>query len=127
MKWVPYTAVAAGTAILISSAITFATDGDEPAVSVALYLGGIALAIAAAIGFGLSRDGGRGRRALVAVGGTVLVVAWVMGLGDLLTPLVEVFSKKAYYGDEIPGDVLALVLLALGARAGMTSREPLPA
>jgi hypothetical protein len=124
MKWVPYVSVAAGAALLISSAITFATDGGEPAVSVALYLGGAALGVAAAIGFGLSRRSGR---AVVAVLAPVLVIAWLMAIGDQLTPLVEVFTKKEYVGDEVPLVLLGLVLLGLGARAGRSSREALVA
>jgi hypothetical protein len=124
MKWVPYVSVVAGAAFLISSAIVFATDGDEPPVSVALYFGGIALAAAAGIGFGLTRR--RGRRALVAVGSVVLVVAWVMGIGDLLTPFFELFSDKEYAGDEGPSVLIGLLLLVLGARAGWSS-EPVPA
>ena len=121
MKWVPYVAVAAGAALLISSVITFATEGDEPVVSVALFFAGWLLALVACVGFGLSRR--PGRRALVAVGTSVLVVLWIMGIGDLLTPLVEVFSKKEYVGDEVPLVILALVLLGLGARAGRGTRE----
>lgn len=125
MKWVPYAAVAAGAAHLISSAMVFATDGDEPAVSVALFFVGNALALAAAIGFGLSRR--RGRRALTAIGLSVLVVAWVMGIGDLLTPVFEAFSDKDYVSDEGPLVLMGLVLLGLGAWAGRSRREPLPA
>jgi hypothetical protein len=125
MKWVPYAAVVSGASFLLSSVIVFATDGDEPPVSVALYFAGIALAIATGVGFGLTRR--RGRRALVAVGSAVLVVAWVMGLGDLLTPVFELFSDKEYVGDEGPSVVIGALLLGLGARAGARSAEPLPA
>lgn len=121
MKWVPYASVAAGASLLISSAMAFATEGEEPTVSVLLYFAGVALAVAAAIGFGLGR---RSARAVVTVAAPLLVVAWVMGIGDLLTPLIEVFSKKEYVGDEVPIDLLALVLLGAGARAGRDSREP---
>ena len=121
MKWFPYTCVAAGACQLISSSIVFATDGDEPGVSVALYFLGVALAIAVAIGFGMSRR--PGRRALVAVAGSLLVVAWIMALGDQLTPVFEVFSKKEYVGNEGPLVLMGLVLIGLGARAGRSS-EP---
>ncbi|HUR13481.1 MAG TPA: hypothetical protein VM097_03190 [Mycobacteriales bacterium] len=125
MKWVPYLSVTAGASLLISSSITFATEGDEPAVAVALYLLGVALAVAAAVGFGLTRQSGR---AVVAVIAPLLVVAWVMGIGDLLTPVFELFSKKEYVGDEGPILLLGLVLLGLGARAGMSrDAEPLAA
>jgi hypothetical protein len=126
MKWVPYVSVAAGASFLLSSVIVFVTDGDEPAVAVALYFAGIALAVAAGIGFGVGRR--RGRRAVVAVASAVLVVAWVMGIGDLLTPFFELFSDKEYAGDEGPSVLIGIVLLALGARAGMSREgEPVPA
>jgi hypothetical protein len=50
-----------------------------------------------------------------------------MAIGDQLTPLVEVFTKKEYVGDEVPLVLLGLVLLGLGARAGRSSREALVA
>jgi predicted transporter len=124
MKWVPYASVVAGACQLVSSSIVFATDGDEPGVSVALYFLGVALAIAVAIGFGMSRR--PGRRALVAVAGSLLVVARIMALGDQLTPVFEVFSKKEYVGNEGPLVLMGLVLIGLGARAGRSS-EPVPA
>jgi hypothetical protein len=125
MKWVPYVTVVSGSAFLISSAMVFATDGDEPPVSVGLYFGAIALALAAAIGFGLTRR--RGLRAVTGSGLAVLLVAWLMGVGDLLTPVFERISDKPYAGDEGPLVLLGLVLLGLGALAGRSSREPLPA
>jgi hypothetical protein len=113
---VPYASVAAGAANLISSSMVFAADGDESAVAVGLFFAGWALAIAAGVGYGLSRR--PGRRALVAVGAPLLVTAWIMAIGDLLTPLFKAFSEKEYVNDEGPLIILAVVLLVLGARAG---------
>lgn len=122
MKWVPYVTVAAGATLLVGSGIVFSRQEDGGAVPVALYFVGLALALAAAIGFGLRQR--RGRRALAAVGASLLLVAWVMALGDQMTPLFEVFSDEAYVSDEGPIAVLGLALLAMGAFAGRGSREP---
>ena len=125
MKWVPYAAVAAGATLLLGSAITYSRHEDGGAVPIALYFAGLALALVAAIGFGLRQR--RGRRALVAVGASLLLVVWVMGLGDQLTPLFEIFSDEQYVSDEGPITILGFVLLAVGALAGRNSREPVPA
>ena len=116
MKWVPYTTVAAGAALVLMSAVVFASQSDGPDWAVIPYLLGLALAVTAAIGYGVSRR--RGRRAVTAVGLAVLVVAWAMGLGDLLTPVFEVFSKEEYVGDQGPIALMGVVLLALGALGG---------
>ena len=125
MKWVPYVAVAAGATLLLKVGILFSNPQDDGPIPPVLYLVGLLLALAAAIGFGLRQR--RGRRALVAVGASLLLVMWVIGLGDLLTPVFEVFSDDPTYGDEGPIGVLGLVLLAIGALAGRGDREPVPA
>ena len=54
-----------------------------------------------------------------ATGAVVLayatVVAYLMGLGDLLKPLVEPFTDTQYVIDEAMVAFLGVVLLALGA------------
>lgn len=90
-----------------------ATDGAADTATGLLYLGGLALALAAAIGTGLRAR--RGRRTLVAVGLSVAVVAWIMGVGDLVEPVVDAFSDTQYVIHEAMILVIGLALLALGA------------
>ncbi len=113
--WVPFVAIASGAGFLLMSALVFATKDDIDAPAAAIYLASILLALAAAIGQGLRSK--QGRRALVGVGLCLAVVAWVMGVGDLLTPLFEQLSDKEYVSDQGPIALLGLVLVVLGARA----------
>lgn len=126
-RWVPYVAVAAGAAYVLKVALIWGSDDTaNDAVVGVLYLGGLLLGIAAGIGAGLRQP--RGRRAVVAVALPVLLVAWVMGLGDLLKPVFGAFSDAEHVQVEGPLLVLGLVLLALGARARLSGdREPAPA
>ena len=112
MTWVPYAAVAAGATLLLKAVLVIGTEDADTPITPLLYLVGLLLALAAAIGFGLSR---RRHRALVAVGASLLIVFWVMGIGDLLTPVFEAIKDEEYVGDEGPIALLGLVLLALGA------------
>lgn len=114
--WVPYVAITAGAGLLLKAALIFATEGGiNESITAVLYLGSLLLALAAAIGQGLRSP--NGRRTLVAIGLSVALVAWVMGIGDLLTPLFEQISEREYVGDEGPIGILGLVLVILGARA----------
>jgi hypothetical protein len=113
--WVPYAAIASGAGFLLMSVLVFATEDAIDTPAVVLYLGSILLALAAAIGQGARVGGGKG--ALVAIGLCLAVVAWVMGVGDLLSPLFEQISDKEYVGDQGPIALLGLVLVGLGARA----------
>jgi hypothetical protein len=121
-SWVPYVAIAAG-AVLITKAVIIISSDDEVLTATTgwMHLIGLLLALVAAVGYALGRDR---HRALVGVGLVVALVAWVMGIGDLLTPVFEIFSDSDYLGDEGPLAVLGLVLLALGARAKIADREP---
>lgn len=125
-NWVPYVAVAAGTAYVLKVALIWGS-GDTASTTVvgALYVAGLLLGIAAAVGAGLRQR--RGRRAIVGAGLAGLLVAWVTGLGDNLQPVFELFSDKEYVAVEGPLGVLGVVLIALGARAKLAEREPLPA
>jgi peptidoglycan/LPS O-acetylase OafA/YrhL len=123
-NWVPYAAIIAGASLLLMTVLIFTTKDDvSDSVAVPLYLGGLLLALAAAVGTGLRMR--RGRRAIVAVGLSMLVVAWAMGIGDLLTPIFEaLFGDKEYVGDQGPIGLFGAVLVALGARAKVADREP---
>jgi hypothetical protein len=110
--WVPYAAMASGAGFLLMSVLVFASKDDIDTPAVVLYLGSILVALAAAIGQGIRVGGGKG--ALVAVGLCLSVVAWVMGVGDLLAPVFEKINDQEYVGDQGPIAVLGLVLVILG-------------
>ena len=111
-SWVPYAAIASGAGLLLMSVLVFATEDDIDTPAVVLYLGSLLLALAAAVGQGIRVGGGKG--ALVAVGLCLAVVAWVMGVGDLLTPVFEQIKDEEYVGDQGPIAVLGLALVVLG-------------
>ncbi|MBK5305080.1 MAG: hypothetical protein JJD92_00175 [Frankiaceae bacterium] len=121
-SWVPYAAIAAGAVLLAKAVIVISSD-DEVLTSTTgwMYLIGLLLAVAAAVGHALNRER---HRALIGAGLVLALVAWVIGVGDLLTPVFEVFSDSEYLADEGPIGLLGVVLLVLGARARMTEREP---
>ena len=119
-SWVPYVAVAAGAALLVKAVVIIGSGGEEPGVTGVLYLGGLLLALAAAVGAGLRAR--RGRRALTGVGLSLLVVAWVVALSDAVAPLFEVISDAPHVADEGPVGLLGAVLLAIGA--ARRDREP---
>ena len=121
-SWVPYTAIAAG-AVLLAKAVIVISSNDEVLTSATawMYLVGLLLAVAAAVGHALNRER---HRTLVVIGLVLAIVAWVIGVGDLLTPVFEVFSDSEFLGDEGPIGLLGVVLLVLGARASLTEREP---
>lgn len=121
-SWVPYAAIAAG-AILLTKSVIVISSADEALTTATgwMYLGGLLLAVAAAVGYALSRER---RRTLVGAGLVVAIVAWVIAIGDLLTPVFGLFSNSAYLGDEGPIGLLGLVLLALGARSKIADRGP---
>lgn len=125
-NWVPYVAIAAGGMLLLKAVLIIGSGGNDfgPLTGL-LYLAGALLALAAAIGTGMRQR--IGRRALVGTALTVLVVLWFLGLGDLLTPVFQLFSPEEYVNDEGPIGLIGLVLLALGARAKIGQREPVPA
>ena len=113
--WVPYVAALAGAAYLLKTVLAVTTeDGvDAGPVYAVLYFAGLALGLAAAIGTGLRRDR-IAARVGVALGLSVLLVAWVMGLGEVLEPVVGVVSDAKSVQDEIPIGVAGAVLLVLG-------------
>jgi hypothetical protein len=120
--WVPYVAIAAG-AVLITKAVIIISSDDEVLTATTgwMHLIGLLLAVVATVGYAVGRDR---HRTLVGVGLVLALVAWVIGVGDLLTPVFEVFSDSDYLGDEGPLALLGVVLLALGARAKIGDREP---
>jgi drug/metabolite transporter (DMT)-like permease len=123
-NWVPYAAIIAGTLFLVETVDIFVEGGDKHEwLLVPAWMVAVLLALAAAIGTGLrSRPG---RRILVGAGLTALLVAWIIGLGSITSPVFEaVFGDHKWVTDEGPVGLLGAVLIALGARAKITEREP---
>jgi hypothetical protein len=117
--WVPYVAAAAGASLITKGTLIIAsgnTISDGPMG--VLYLGGLAFGLVAAVGAGL-RQRGWLRSLAVDLGSALLLVVWIMGLGDAIKPAVGVFSGAEYVQVEVPvvAAGLVLVLLALRARA----------
>lgn len=111
--WVPYVAAAAGAAFLLKAVLIIASsDGIADAPMVVLYFGGLLLGVVAAVGAGL-RQRRTGAKLAVALGGVVLLVLWIMGLGDLLEPVISLVSDAEHVGDEVPVGVAGAVLLGL--------------
>jgi len=111
--WVPYVAAAAGAALLLKAVLIIASGDSIPdAPMVVLYLGGVLLGVVAAVGGGLRRQR-TGARVGVALGGVVLLVLWIVGLGDLLEPVISLVSDAEHVGDEVPVGVAGAVLLGL--------------
>jgi hypothetical protein len=113
-RWVPYAAIVGGALLLVESALVIGSEdslADGPMV--ALFDVGHLLALAAAIGVGLQQR--RGRRAVVAVGLSVALVAYVIAFSDVVGTVFEAMSDAPWVGDEGPVGVLGVVLLALGA------------
>jgi hypothetical protein len=107
-----YLAILAGGALLLHAVLVIGSEDGLDTAAVILFFGGNLLALAAAITTGLRAR--RGWRALTAIGLSVLVIAWVMGLGDLTEPLFEAFKDEDYVGDAGPLGILGAALLALG-------------
>lgn len=111
--WVPYVAAAAGACLLLKAVLIIGSGnavGDGPMA--VLYLLGLLLGVVAAIGAGLRRDR-VGLRIAVAAGGVVLLLLWIMGLGDALKPLVGAVSDAEHVKNEVPVGLAGLALLGL--------------
>lgn len=125
--WVPYVAAAAGTALLVKGALGAWRGESTPDTAMAvLYLGGLLLGVVAAAGVGLRQ---RGLLRGLAVGGGVAaaLVLWIIGLGEVLEPVVGVLTDVRHTQEEVPVAVAGLGLLLLawltrerdaGARSG---------
>lgn len=125
--WVPYVAAAAGVCLVAKGTLIIAssnTVADGPMA--VLYLGGLVLGLVAAVGAGLRQ---RGWLRSVGVGGgsALLLVAWIMGLGDAFKPLVGVVSSAEHVQVEVPVVAAGLVLVLLGLRARSHDTRPEPA
>lgn len=111
--WVPYVAAAAGTALLVKGVLGAWRGESTPDTAMALlYLGGLLLGVVAAVGVGLRQRGAL--RGLAAGGGiAVLLVSWIIGLGEVLEPVVGVVTDVRHTQEEVPIAVAGLGLLLL--------------
>lgn len=114
--WVPYVAAAAGAVLSLKAVLVVATDDGVPAAIGVLYLLGLLLGLAAAVGAGV-RQSGWARSAAVGAGGAVLLLMWVMGLGEVVEPVVGAVTDDEHAPVEAPILLAGLVLLALAWRA----------
>lgn len=112
-----WAALIAGAALVVKVAHIFAVDGSEHVLQAILYLGGIALAIPAAIGVGASYGSTKPRK----VGWGFLAffgfVFFIMMLSDAVGAAIgAVYDAPAYVGDEVPIALAGLAWLAVGYR-----------
>ena len=128
--WMPYVAAVAGVALLTKGLIAAAQGDESPDLATAvLYLGGIALGIAAAVGTGL-RQPSPLRKVAVGTGLSLLLVAWMIGLGELVEPVITLFTDVESRRQELPIAFAGLVVLGLAWRArsnDLAAEEPVRA
>jgi hypothetical protein len=109
--WVPAVGGLAGALLSAKAALILGSGNTVPAGPMAaLYLVGIAVGVCAAVGLGLRRRSLVWRVAL-GLAAPLLFVAWVLGLGELLEPLVGAISDRQHIRDEAPIGLVGLVLL----------------
>lgn len=119
--WVPVVAAVAGTALTVKAGMLILGGADAlgPAEGL-LYLGGLLLGLVACIGIGVRQDG-LGRSLAVGLASSLLLVAWVIGLGEVVEPLVGLVSDSRVIREETA--VLIAGLALLGVSALMRSRD----
>ena len=114
--WVPCVGAAAGACLLLKAVLIIGSDNAVGDGSMAvLYLLGLILGAVAAVGAGLRRDRVSVRVA-VALAGVVVLVLWIIGLGDVLEPAIALISDAEHVQAEVPVGLAGIVLLALSWR-----------
>lgn len=110
--WVPVVGALAGAALTVKAGLIIASGDEVSDTSMGvLYVGGLLLGAAAAVGVGLRRHRTWARWA-TAVGLCLLLVQWVVGLSDALKPVFGAFSDAQHVKDE--GGILVLGVVLLG-------------
>jgi len=111
-RWVPAVGALAGLALTVKAGLIIGTgDAIAEQPMAILYLTGLGVGAAAAIGLGLRRNK-LALRIATAVLAPLLLIAWIMGLGEVVEPLFQLFSDAQYVRDEGPIGLLGVVLLA---------------
>jgi hypothetical protein len=111
-SWVPAVGALSGATFVLVCALVLGFHNDFPdGPLVVMYDLAILTGVAAGIGLGLRRTA-LWARIVVAVAAPLLVLAWIVGLGEIVEPLVAVFSDQQYVQDEVPPGLLGVVLLA---------------
>jgi hypothetical protein len=110
-RWVPAVGALAGLTLTVKAGLIIGTGDDVADQPMAiLYLTGIVVGVAAAVGFGLRRSP-LALRIATAIVAPLLLVAWIMGLGEVVEPLFGMVNDAQYVRDEGPIGLLGLVLL----------------
>lgn len=108
----PYVAAAAGTVLALKAVLVMASDDGAPTAMGVLYLVGLLLGLIAAIG-AASRQHGVVRRVGVGLGCAALLVLWILGLGDVLKPVVGLVTDYQHAKNEVPILLAGSVLIGL--------------
>lgn len=126
--WVPYVGALAGAVLVLKVALIIASGNDalEGAMGGLSHLGGVGLGVVAAVGAGL-RQPTVGRRVAVGFGLVVLLVMWVMGIGDLLKPAIATISDAQHVKDEVPIGIAGAALLVASYVGWSRDQDAVPA
>lgn len=111
-RWVPVAGALAGLALTVKAGLIIGSGNavaDQPMAI--LYLFGVAVGVSAAVGLGLRRRP-LALRIATAVVAPLLLIAWIIGLGEIVEPLFAMVKDTAYVRDEGPVGLLGLFLLA---------------
>lgn len=110
--WVPFVAAAAGAVLVLKATLVMATDDGVPTAAGVLYLLGLLLGVVSAVGAGLRRRA-VGARFAVALAGVLLLLVWVMALGDALKPVVGLATDSEAVQAEVTIALAGIGLLTL--------------
>ena len=110
--WVPVVGALAGASFAAKYALMMSAGptASDNAYAV-LWIAGTVLGAVAGVGLGLRRRA-VWERVVVAVAAPALVLAWIMGLGEILEPLATSIGHTTDEAIEFPLGLLGLVLLA---------------
>lgn len=115
--------MAAGAAFLVKVAHIFATDGSDHTIQGVLYLGGILLGIAGAVGVGARYGSTRLKKFGVGLAAFFGVMFFLTVLSDGVKALINsVADVPEYVATEIPVALLGAVWLVAGYKL-WTSNE----
>lgn len=110
-RWVPAVGAFAGMTLTVKAGLIIGTGNAVAEQPMAiLYLGGLALGVVAAVGLGLRRRP-IALRIATAVVAPLLLVAWIVGLGEAVEPLFGMVSDAQHVRDEGPIGLLGVLLM----------------